>query len=220
MGYIQVGIVGEIQVIAKPIIGAEITMDFLGLAQKAHPIARGIITIIDIAAALKIAPEIKIDLIVSGQLEIEGKLRYNSASKTSNFNQDSLSKDAEDDSPLTVSGVFSIELTAEIKYETKRDTFFFGNITAYAEAKFTIKTGVTLSGAIKADENGFFIDPLLTFHGLIVKVSLSIGYIAENYKGGEYSSGEYSKEFELVLIHEYEGKFEDSNGEEIKLYIS
>ena len=216
----QVGVVGEIQVIAKPIIGAEITMDFLGLAQKAHPIARGIITIIDVAAAVGMAPEINIDLIVSGQLEIEGKFRYNSASKTSNLNQDSLSKDAEDDSPLTVKGVFSLELSAGIKYKVKKQTFFFGTFIVYGEASVSIKTGITLSGAIKADEKGFYLDPLLTFHGITVEGSLAVGYIAENYDGGEYASGEYSREFQLVLIHEYEGKFEDSEGKEVKMYLS
>ena len=216
----QVGVVGEIQVQATPIVGAEITMDFLGLAQKAHPIARGIITIIDVAAAIGMAPEINIDLVVSGQLEIEGKFRYNSASKTSNLNQDSLSKDAEDDSPLTVKGVFSLELSAGIKYKVKRQTFFFGTFIVYGEASVSIKTGITLSGAIKADENGFFIDPLLTFHGITVEGSLAVGYIAENYDGGEYASGEYSTEFQLVLMHEYEGKFEDAEGKEIKIYLS
>lgn len=216
----QVGIVGEIQVMAEPLIGGELTFDFLALAQKAHPVARGIITLVDMGAAIGIAPEITLDLVASGQLEIEGKLRYNSASKTSNLNQESLSKDSEDDSPLTVKGVFSLELTAGIKYKTKRQSFLFGSITFYAEATLSVKTGFTLSGAIKADDKGFYLDPLLTFHGITVKGSLEMGYIAENYDGGEYSSGKTSAEFELVLMHEYEGSFENSKGEKIQFYLT
>lgn len=216
----QVGIVGEIQVMAEPLVGAEVTLDFLALAQKAHPVARGIITLIDVGAAIGMAPEITLDLVVSGQLEIEGKLRYNSASKTSNLNQGSLSKDAEDDSPLTVKGVFSLELTAGIKYKAKRQTFFFGSITVYAEATVSVKTGFTLSGAIKADDKGFYLDPLFTFHGITVEGSLAVGYVAENYDGGEYSSGESSTEFKLVLMHEYEGSFEDSSGQKIQFYLT
>lgn len=216
----QVGIVGEIEVKAEPLVGAEVTLDFLALAQKAHPVARGIITLIDVGAAIGMAPEITLDLVVSGQLEIEGKLRYNSASKTSNLNQGSLSKDAEDDSPLTVKGVFSLELTAGIKYKAKRQTFFFGSITVYAEATVSVKTGFTLSGAIKADDKGFYLDPLFTFHGITVEGSLAVGYIAENYDGGEYSSGESSTEFKLVLMHEYEGSFENSSGQKIQFYLT
>ncbi|WP_278380112.1 hypothetical protein [Chryseobacterium arthrosphaerae] len=216
----QVGIVGEIQVMAEPLIGAEVTLDFLALVQKAHPVARGIITLIDMGAAIGVAPEITLDLVASGQLEIEGKLRYNSASKTSNLNQQSLSKDSEDDSPLTVKGVFSLELTAGIKYKTKRQSFLFGSITLYAEATLSVKTGFTLSGAIKADDKGFYLDPLFTFHGITVKGSLEMGYIAENYDGGEYSSGKTSAEFELVLMHEYEGSFENSKGEKIQFYLT
>jgi hypothetical protein len=216
----EVGIVGEIEVHSKPLIGAEVTMDFLALAQKAHPIARGIITLIDVGAAIGVAPEINVDLIVSGQLEIEGKFRFNTASKTTNFNQNSLSKDAEDDSPLTVSGIFDFKLSASFKFSKKYSSVFLGTISGYVQASVEVSTGFTLSGAIKADDDGIYIDPLLTFHGIKVKATIAAGYVVENSDGGEYSSGEKSKEVELILIHEYEGSFEDSSGQKIKLQIT
>ncbi|CAD0008146.1 hypothetical protein [Flavobacterium salmonis] len=216
----QVGIVGEIQVLAKPLIGASITMDFLALAQKAHPIARGIITLIDVGAAIGVGPEINVNLEVSGQLEISGMLRYNHASGTTNLNQQSLAGDAEDDSPLTVNGVFGLKLEANIKLSRKYSSIWLGTISAYAEAGVEVVTGFTLSGAIKADDKGFFIDPLLTFHGIKLQITVAAGYAAENSEGGEYSSGEESMEFNLVLMHEYEGSFEDSNDKKIQFYLT
>ncbi|MBB6370069.1 hypothetical protein [Chryseobacterium shigense] len=216
----KVGIVGEIQVMAKPFIGAAITMDFLALAQKAHPIARGIITVIDVADAVGIGPKITLEMEVSGELEIEGKFMYNSASGNTNFNQGSLSQDSEDDSPLTVSGVFKLELRGKIEFSKKANSYIFGSVTAYANAGFEVKTGLTLSGAIKADEKGFFIDPLLTFHGLIVSGIAEAGYRAENSDGGEYFSDSIEGSFELVLMHEYEGSFENSKGEKVQLYLT
>ncbi|EJL66533.1 hypothetical protein [Flavobacterium sp. CF136] len=217
----QVGIVGEIQILAKPLIGASIMMDFLALAQKAHPIARGIITLIDVGAAMGVAPEINVNLEVSGQLEISGMLRYNSASGTTNLNQQSLTGDAEDDSPLTVNGVFGLKLEANIKSSKKFNyTILLGTISAYVEAGVEIVTGFTLSGAIKADDKGFYLDPLLTFHGIKLQITVAAGYAAENSDGGEYSSGEESMEFNLVLMHEYEGSFEDSNGKKIQFYLT
>ncbi|MDR6545766.1 hypothetical protein J2810_001814 [Chryseobacterium rhizosphaerae] len=215
-----VGIVGEIQVIAKPFIGAAITMDFLALAQKAHPIARGIITVIDVAEAAGVGPKITLEMELSGELEIEGKLMYNSASGNTNFNQNSLSKDSEDDSPLTVSGVFKLEIRGKIEFSKKANSYIFGSVTAYANAAFEVKTGLTLSGAIKADEKGFFIDPLLTFHGLIVSGVAEAGYKVENTDGGEYFSDSIEGSFDLVLMHEYEGRFENSSGDKVQLYIT
>ncbi len=216
----QVGIVGEIQVLAKPMIGASIMMDFLALAQKAHPIARGIITLIDVGAAMGVAPEINVNLEVSGQLEISGMLRYNSASGNTNFNQQSLAGDAEDDSPLTVSGIFGLKLEANVKLSRKYSSIWLGTISGYAEAGVEIVTGFTLSGAIKADNKGFYLDPLLTFHGVKLQVTVAAGYAVENSEGGEYSSGEESIEFNLVLMHEYEGSFEDANGNKIQFYLT
>ena len=216
----QVGIVGEIQIMAKPFIGAAITMDFLALAQKAHPIARGIITLIDFADAAGVGPKITLEMEVSGELEIEGKFMYNSASTTTNFNRNSLSQDSEDDSPLTVSGVLKLEITGKIEFSKKANSYIFGSVTAYANAGFEVKTGLTLSGAIKADNKGFFIDPLLTFHGLIVSGVAEAGYKVENSDGGEYFSDSIEDSFELVLMHEYEGSFENSQGEKIQLYLT
>ncbi|GGF16063.1 hypothetical protein [Flavobacterium limi] len=216
----QIGIVGEIQILAKPLIGASVTMDFLALAQKAHPIARGIITLIDVGAAIGVGPEINVNLEISGQLEISGMLRYNSASGTSNLNQQSLAGDAEDDSPLTVNGIFGLKLEANIKSSKKFYTVLLGTISAYVEAGVEIVTGFTLSGAIKADDKGFYLDPLLTFHGIKLQITVAAGYAAENSDGGEYSSGEESMEFNLVLMHEYEGSFEDSNGKKIQFYLT
>ena len=216
----QVGIMGGIAIQAKPLIGASIMMDFLALAQKAHPIARGIITLIDVGAAVGMAPKITIELEVSGQLEIEGKLTYNSASGHTNLNQGALAQDKEDDSPLTVSGVFGVKLTGSVIYSKKIETFIFGSVEGMVSAEIEIKSGFTLSGAIKADEKGFYIDPLLTFHGVTVQGSLTIGYIAKNYAGDEMASGDASTEFELVLIHEYEGSFQDENDKEIVFYLT
>lgn len=216
----QVGIVGEIQISAKPLIGAEISMDFLALAQRAHPIARGLITLIDFSEALGIGPKITLEIEISGQIEIEGRLRYNSASKTSNLNQKSLAGDAEDDSPLSVNGVFGLEIRGKIEFSKKANSYIFGNVVVYANAGFEVKTGITLSGAIKADDNGFFIDPLLTFHGLTVVGIVEAGYKVENSDGGEYSSGSTNESFELVLMNEYEGSFEDSEGKKIQFYLN
>lgn len=216
----RVGIIGEIQVMAKPFIGAAITMDFIALAQRAHPIARGIITVIDVAEAAGIGPKITLEMELSGELEIEGKLMYNSASGNTNFNQDTLSKDSEDDSPLTVSGVFKLEIRGKIEFSKKANSYIFGSVTAYANASFEVKTGLTLSGAIKADEKGFFIDPLLTFHGLIVSGVAEAGYRVENTDGGEYFSDSIEGSFDLILMHEYEGRFENSSGDKVQLYIT
>ncbi|MFD1601269.1 hypothetical protein ACFSJW_22990 [Flavobacterium artemisiae] len=216
----QVGIVGEIQILAKPLIGAEISMDFLALAQRAHPIARGLITLIDFSAAVGVGPKITLEIEISGQIEIEGKLRYNSASKTSNLNQKSLAGDAEDDSPLTVNGVFSLEIRGKIEFSKKANSYIFGSVELYGNAGFEVKTGITLSGAIKADDKGFFIDPLLTFHGLTVTGIVEAGYKVENSDGGEYSSGSTDESFELVLMNEYEGSFEDSEGKKIQFYLN
>jgi hypothetical protein len=216
----QVGIVGEIQILAKPLIGAEISMDFLALAQRAHPIARGLITLIDFSAAVGAGPKITLEIEISGQIEIEGRLRYNSASKTSNLNQKSLAGDAEDDSPLSVNGVFGLEIRGKIEFSKKANSYIFGSIEVYANAGFEVKTGITLSGAIKADDQGFFLDPLLTFHGLTVSGIVEAGYKVENSDGGEYSSGKTDNSFELVLMNEYEGSFEDSEGKKIQFYLN
>ncbi|KUJ59742.1 hypothetical protein AR687_21290 [Flavobacteriaceae bacterium CRH] len=216
----QVGIVGEIQVLAKPLIGAEISMDFLALAQRAHPIARGLITLIDFSEAVGVGPKITLEIEISGQIEIEGKFRCNSASETSNFNQKSLAGDAEDDSPLTASGVFGLEIRGKIEFSKKANSYIFGSVVVFANAGFEVKTGITLSGAIKADEHGFFIDPLLTFHGLTVVGIVEAGYKVENSDGGEYSSGSTNDSFELVLMNEYEGSFEDSEGKKIQFYLN
>jgi hypothetical protein len=90
----------------------------------------------------------------------------------------------------------------------------------YANAGFEVKTGITLSGAIKADDKGVYIDPLLTFHGLTISGSASAGYVAENSDGGEYSSGSVETSFELVLLNEYEGSFLDSNDQKIQFYLN
>ncbi len=216
----QVGIVGELEIQAKPFIGAEITMDFIALFQRMHPIARGIITLIDIGASLGAMPKITLEIEVTGEIEINGKWRGNTASGTSNFNQKSLATDAEDDSPLTIGGVFNFILRGKIEISNKFETYIFGSIEAYAEASIEIKSGFTLSGAIKADEKGFYIDPLLTFHGLTVELVLKGGYKMSNNKGGEYSSNDLSREMTLVLINEYEGSFLDSNNQKIQFYLN
>jgi hypothetical protein len=216
----QVGIVGEIEIQAKPFIGAEISMDFLALAQKAHPIVRGIITVVDIGAVIGVMPKITLELEITGEIEISGKWRRNSASGTSNFNQKALATDSEDDSPLTISGVFNLILRGKIELTNKFETYIFGSVEVYGEASIEVKTGITLSGAIKADKKGVYIDPLLTFHGLTLELVLKAGYKVSNNKGGEYASNEYSKEMILVLMNEYEGSFLNSKNEKIQFYIN
>lgn len=173
----RTGIFLEGVIEAKPLIGIKLFLDFLALAQRAHPIALAIIAAADIAMAL-IGDGSKITLEISGSAIIGGKLQgfYNGETGENSFN----SKDRDNNSKAIsdISGDISIKVTASIKMAICKRMIFImvkGDVEVgvEAEAKFTVKTSLDF------DDTGIFFNPEASFDGIQLKgkanVKLDVG---------------------------------------------
>ncbi|MCF6350557.1 MAG: hypothetical protein L3J23_05940 [Flavobacteriaceae bacterium] len=168
----EIGTNLELAAILDPIVGAEIVLNFMALAQRAHPVANFALGMMELGGF-----EVRLDLTVSGAVFCKGLLQYNTTSGKNNITPGDIKdlKDPEDDAPLEIGGRIEMEVYAGIKYIKKYEAWGYEaeiKLRAYA----TVVTGITLAGYVEWIKDnpkypdGVYLNPKLTFHGLTVSL--------------------------------------------------
>ncbi|WP_064967131.1 hypothetical protein [Tenacibaculum ovolyticum] len=185
---------------ATPFIGASIYLDFLALAQRAHPVALAVIAAADLTLALigsgsKITCELRLTGTVGG--ELKGFL--NTATGKNTFNETNKG----DVAKITSSLKAAVKIQIDIK--GKKDLVFVAaeaSVTAKLEAEASMKADVKLG----ADDRGWYLHAGYQFMGLEIKGGIKVK-IETKTKEGEWGEGEIKKETESVGAIDQEFSF-------------
>ena len=199
----SMGVVWEGEIKADPLIGIEFNFDIIALVARAHPIARGIVMVMDFAVSLLGDAEIKLDFNVKGKLNLEGKGRVNTYSGKTNFNREVLAKD-EDDSPFAISGSIEMGLIAQIKLINKYESWLFGDVETSIDAGAKVLTGITAEGKVKADDKGMYLEPTILFHGVKMIFHISAAAKAKSKNKDPYFEASTEGQETFVLMNAYE----------------
>lgn len=165
--YNQTGVILQGALELTPLIGLTATLDFLALAQRAHPVALALIAAADITMALiGDGSQITCNLTAAGTFggKVQGFL--NTKTKENSFNREDRNAKDKQVAELKCDLEFKLEISVKIKLEKKKlfvKVTLTGELGAEATAKWTGRA------PIDADEYGWFIAPEMTFEGLEVK---------------------------------------------------
>ncbi|RRJ91840.1 hypothetical protein EG240_04585 [Paenimyroides tangerinum] len=198
--YNQTGVILQGVLELSPLVGLKITLDFLALAQRAHPVAMAVIAAADITLAI-MGDGSKITCELSAEGSFGGKIQgfLNTKTKENSFNKEDRNANDKQVGELKCDIEFKLKIAIEIKI--KRKVPFVrviltgeGKLGAEATAKWTGKA------PIDADDNGWYIDPELTFEGLEVKGYLDLEGKTETGNGTPIGSVSSKNEFKWQAI--------------------
>jgi len=178
---------------AKPLIGIKMFLDFLALAQRAHPIALALIAAADIAMSL-IGDGSKITLEISATAIVGGKLQgfFNTLTGENTFNNKD--RDANSKALADISGDITVKVSASVKMAICKRAFFIVvkgdlDVGVEAEAKFTVKT------TLDFDDTGIFFNPEASFDGIQLKGKANIKLDAGKEDGPAFVKVDSKNEF-------------------------
>jgi len=193
----QVGVILQGVLELSPLIGITATLDFLALAQRAHPVALAVIAAADITMAL-IGDGSKITCELSASGKFGGKLQgfLNTKTGENSFNKDDRNANDKQVAELKCDLEFKLEISIKIKIEKKKlfvKVTLTGDLGAEAVAKWEGKA------PLDADDFGWYLAPELTFEGLEVKAYANFeGQIGD--KDDTWGSAKSTNEFTWQAI--------------------
>lgn len=209
--YNQTGVVLQGVLELSPLIGITATLDFLALAQRAHPVALALIAAADLTMAI-IGDGSKITCELSAEGTFGGKLQgfLNTKTGENSFNKDDRNANDKQIAELKCDLEFKLKIGITLNIEKK--TFFVkvivtGKLDAEATAKWSAKA------PIDTDDYGWFLAPEMTFEGLEIKGEASLSAQATSGDGkSKYGSAETNNTFTWQAIDAWEepkkwGKF-------------
>lgn len=189
-----------------PLFGFEAKYDLFQLLYRTHPAVAAIAFTLD--ALDKIAGDkfdINLDLIVTTKAfgTLKGTINTASGSKYGNR-----LKNDEDDSPAKVGFSLDIGIVGEMRVKGKPSLLAFSKYSAYADAKLSLESGITIEFVTKIDrdEKLLHVEPEIKFVGLILKYSLNAGVIYdEDDKDNAESDGvHFNSEGDVIVLDAYE----------------
>lgn len=197
--YNQTGVVLQGVLELTPLIGITATLDFLALAQRAHPVALAVIAAADITLAI-IGDGSKITCELSATGTFGGKLQgfLNTKTGENSFNKDDRNANDKQVAELKCDLEFKLKIAIELNIEKKK--FFVkvivtGKLGAEATAKWTAKA------PIDTDDFGWYLAPEMTFEGLEIKGEASFsGQVSSRDGKSKYGSVESTNEFTWQAI--------------------
>lgn len=197
--YNQTGVILQGVLELTPLIGITATLDFLALAQRAHPVALAVIAAADITMAI-IGDGSQITCELSAAGTFGGKLQgfLNTKTGENSFNKDDRNANDKQIAELSCDLEFKLKIAIELNIEKK--TFFVkvivtGKLGAEATAKWTAKA------PIDTDDYGWYLAPEMTFEGLEIKGEASLSGQATSRDGeSKYGSVESTNEFSWQAI--------------------
>ncbi|MBV6880770.1 hypothetical protein NG800_012120 [Epilithonimonas ginsengisoli] len=194
----QVGVVLRGVLELTPLIGITATLDFLALAQRAHPVALAVIAAADITMAL-IGDGSKITCELSAAGNFGGKLQgfLNTKTGENSFNKNDRNANDKQVTELKCDLEFKLKIAIDLAISTKKlfvKVTVSGKFGADATAKWTGKA------PIDADDFGWYLAPEMTFEGLEVKGYANISAKAETGSGTPMGSVGTTNEFTWQAI--------------------
>lgn len=163
---------------AVPIIGAKVYLDFLGLAQRLHPLALAIIAALDIGLKL-IGDGSRIITEFSVNAEIEGSFEgfYNMETGENSFNSEDRKNN--DKHLIELGGKLAFELLAAIHLELEKKIVNVITGTGYVanlEGKVELKANAEFTGKTLffADNTGFYGVPSGKFEGIVLSAEAGL----------------------------------------------
>jgi hypothetical protein len=174
----RTGVLLEGTLEAKPLIGLSAYLDFLGLLQRAHPVALAIIAAADLSMRLiGDGSRITCELRATGQLG--GKLQgfLNTLTHENSFNKTDRANNNRQVSQIT--GDLAFSLKVELKLVVKKHFIGVtvtgqGSVNAEATAKWSARA------VIDADEQGYYAKFFGTFEGLDIVAKAEASFKAED----------------------------------------
>lgn len=201
----QTGIEINGQLEAAPIIGANVYLDFLALAQRAHPIALVAIAALDIATEL-IGNGSRIILEFSIKSQIDGRIKgfYNTATGENSFSTEDRKNN--DKYLVELGGKIEFQILFAIHFKTeKRITNIFTGTNYVAELKVgtELKANAKFNGKLKfnIDDKGFYGIPSGSFDGISFSATIGVkGKIEKQDSEEELFSEDKEIELEFEAI--------------------
>lgn len=152
---------------ADPLIKADIFLDFLALAQRAHPLVLAIIAGLDIGLSMfgdgsKIVAELRLELEITGELEGEINMKTK---------EDSFSKQDSEFAKIGGSAALSVVIGIYLKMETRATYIWVGKtkVKIELEAEIKAEAKVSATSTIGCDDTGFYFAPQWQFEGLYIQ---------------------------------------------------
>lgn len=151
----------NLQLKANPIVGIQTTINFLEMLAKKHPIAYIIVKVVQVGMYLMNKDSgIKVSLNITGNLNLEGNIKYNMLSGSSLSNQYS----AKREKMASLTGEVSADLQGYINVELNQYQIIT-EFNASGEFKVGVKTKITPGAHLATDTEGMFFETDLDFEG-------------------------------------------------------
>ncbi|MCW3161094.1 hypothetical protein [Chryseobacterium oryctis] len=197
--YNQTGVVLEGALQLSPLVGLKATLDFLALAQRAHPVALAVIAAADITMAIiGDGSEITCELTAEGTFggKIQGFL--NTTTKENSFNKDDRNANSKQLAELKCDLEFKLKIAIKINTKVKA---VFAKVVIKAEAEASATAKWTGKAPLDADDYGWYIAPELSFEGLEIIGQLNIEGEATSHSGkSKYGSISSNNELKWQAI--------------------
>ncbi len=206
----------ELTTLFDPIIGAEMVLNFMGLVENSHPIAKVALAVMEFGGF-----EVRLDLTVTGEVFAKGMIQYNTVTEVGNLTPGKLKElsDKEGDTPLKIGGRINMEVYAGIKYTMNYQGWFYEaglELNAFA----SVVTGITITGFVEWVSNdifdkpdGVYLIPKFTFHGLKMNLEASAAVDFKRYESDDeaetFFEGEKSTSEEFIIMDEFESLLEN-----------
>ena len=157
----------------NPVIGIEVTIDFVQLLSRRHPIAFAIVAACKAIETLLGQDEdmIKIQLKVTGKIMLDGNLKYNTVG---GFVISTGKKAANNAHVLKGGAAVTLSLEARIHLEGKVEIYYVAQVKAYIDAGVEGSVGVGVEAKLGSDQQGMFVDLIGKFDGVKLKGDVKI----------------------------------------------
>ncbi|RFM30010.1 hypothetical protein [Deminuibacter soli] len=194
----RTGILLEGSFEAKPLIGISAFLDFLGLLQRAHPIALAVIAVADLSLRL-IGDGSSITCELRGTGQLGGKLQgfLNTLTKKNSFNiKDQKSNDKK---AVELTGDLSFGLKISIRLQMEKRVIG-ARVVGEASVSTEAKAKWSARAFLDAEEKGYFINVLGKFDGLEIVAEGTIKGRIESGDGDIYGSVSESAQVKYQAI--------------------
>ena len=186
----------------NPLFGFEIKYDLFQLLYRTHPAVAAIafaLDVLDTIAGDKF--DIDLDLIVTTTASGTLKGTINTAEESSY--KERLLKDGE--TPAEVKFSVDISVVGKIRVKGKPSLLVFSKYTAYANVSASIESGVALKFETKMDDKSLFVEPTISFEGLILKYTFSTGiaYDEDDDVGGDSDGVHFNEDGDIVVLDSF-----------------
>jgi hypothetical protein len=181
----------------NPLFGFEIKYDLFQLLYRTHPAVAAIafaLDVLDTIAGDKF--DIDLDLIVTTTASGTLKGTINTAEESSY--KERLLKDGE--TPAEVKFSVDISVVGKIRVKGKPSLLVFSKYTAYANVSASIESGVALKFETKMDDKSLFVEPTISFEGLILKYTFSTGIAYDDRDYSEFENTDFNYEQNGITI--------------------